>query len=410
MKKIFLFAILVAMSLSATVAFAQEVSSLPKTKKRSIQTTSSTSVGDLQIETKTFLLNVKINNETTALPNGFILKPNQNHSRMYLNGNWGTIDKKVEFSPDVKSNTVGFIVAYRVVKVGDLYKIYKEGVPCSEMDEFIGKNIFDDVLTKKLLVTAEFINSFGEKIKKDLEINLNQNSEPNGDEIFAEADVEDDDLGLNVVSLKVKPENLYFRFWLRNEEYGINMVVSPNNTKGTTKVSTLAGKKIEDGVYSFSCRVDLPNGIQQDEKIEAFVVNNEISISANSFNPLSFTRDTKQGGSYFNGKITVVKIKNTRSSSIIVFLPTDYVVGRVTFTTGKTEIQTEAFSQNGSGWVSYVIPAGESIKVKMKVGAFPIIVHDLNRNNSDIVMVGLMSKNFQYLDIGWGRRFTLRAR
>lgn len=396
------------MSLSATVAFAQEVSSLPKTKK--IQTTSSTSVGDGLIETKTFLLNVKINNETTVLPNGFILKPNQNHSRMYLNGNWGTIDKKVEFSPDVKSNTVGFIVAYRVVKVGDLYKIYKEGVPCSEMDEFIGKNIFDDVLTKKLLVTAEFINSFGEKIKKDLEINLNQNSEPNGDEIFAEADIEDDDLGLNVVSLKVKPENLYFRFWLRNEEYGINMVVAPNNTKGTTKVSTLAGKKIEDGVYSFICRVDLPNGIQQNEKVEAFVVNNEISISANSFNPLSFTRDTKYGGSYFNGKITVVKIKNTRSSSIIVFLPTDYVVGRATFTTGKTEIQTEAFSQNGSGWVSYVIPAGESIKVKMKVGAFPIIVHDLNRNNSDIVMVGLMSKNFQYLDIGWGRRFTLRAR
>ena len=408
MKKIFVFAILVAMSLSATVAFAQEVSS-PKTKKRSIQTTSSTSVGEIRIETKTFLLNVKINNETTALPNGFILKPNQNHSRMYLNGNWGTIDKKVEFSPDVKSNTVGFIVAYRVVKVGDLYKIYKEGVPCSEMDEFIGKNIFDDVLTKKLLVTAEFINSFGQKVRKDVEINFEKNSEVGGDDIFAEATISDSDLGLNVIKLSVDVQKVIFPFSLQNKEYGINMVINPNDSKKTTEVSALAGRAMPDGIYKFVCRMGLPNGIQKEEVVEAFVVNNEISLNSSTFNPLSFVNGD-YGMATFKGKVTLVKFRNNRSSSITIFVPLDYVAKRSAFVTGESEIKTEAFNKDNPGWVSYVIPPGGTVKIKMKVSIFPVVVYDINRKNSEILSLGLTNRNFQTVDIKWGGNFSLSSR
>lgn len=402
MKKIFFLISVLSLSVAT---FAQ---TNPLSGKNNIQTAPSSSIAEFQIETKQFALNITI--ENASILEDLVLKPSDNYQQMYLNGNWGTIAKKISFNKDIKKQTVQFIVAYRVVKIGDFYKLYEEGVSCDKLKEFRNEKIFEDVKTKKLSAQVQFKTSSGEIIKKDLEINFDKNSSEGGDEVFATAKITDKDLGVNVISLKVNTEELFFKFWLRNEEYGVNMVVDPKNNNNTTKVSVLAGKAMPDGVYSFVCRIGLPNGMQKEEIVEAFVVNNEISISANSFNPLSFTRDTKYGGSYFNGKITVVKIKNTRSSSIIVFLPTDYVVGRATFTTGKTEIQTEAFSQNGSGWVSYVIPAGESIKVKMKVGAFPIIVHDLNRNNSDIVMVGLMSKNFQYLDIGWGRRFTLRAR
>jgi len=397
MKKFF-FLILV-LGLSAN-AFAQ----INLNGKNNVQTEPSSSISQYQIETKRYSLNIEI--ENGSIIEDLVLKSNDNFSKMYLNGNWGTIDKKIKFSKDIKSNTVSFIVAYRVIKVGNLYKLYEDGKPCDNMKEFISANVFEDIFTKKILVQAEFKGSLGEIVKKDLEINFEKNSSANGDEIFAKAKITDEDLGLNVVSLKVDVQKLFFKFSLKNEEYGINMIVDPNSKNKTTKVSVLAGKAMPDGIYQFVCRVGLPNGIQKEEVIEAFVANNEISLDNSSFNPLVFANGD-YGKATFKGKVSLVKFVNTRSTALTIFLPADYVVTGKSFSSTESEIGTEAFVKDGAGWKSYVIAPGSYIKVKMKVAIFPVVLYDLNRKNTNIIQMGLVNRNFQVINLKWGDGFSL---
>ena len=396
MKKIFF--LIVVMSLSV-ITFAQ---TNPLAGKNNVQTEESSSISQSQVETKRYSLNIEI--ENGSIIEDLVLKPNKNFSKMYLNGNWGTIDKKVKFEKDIKKNTVSFIVVYRVIKVGDFYKLYEDGKPCENMKEFISANVFSDIFTKKILVQAEFQNSFGELIKKDLEINFEKNSSANGDEIFAIAKITDKDLGLNVVSLKVDTEKLFFKFSLKNEEYGINMIVDP--TKSAKSISVLAGKIMPDGIYPFVCRIGLPNGIQKEETVEAFVSDGEISLDNSSFNPLVFANGD-YGKATFKGKVSLVKFVNTRSTALTIFLPSDYVITGKSFTSTESEIETEAFAKDGGGWKSYVIAPGGYVKIKMKVSVFPIVLYDLNRKNTNIIQMGLVSKNFQVINLKWGDGFSL---
>ena len=279
-------------------------------------------------------------------------------------------------------------------------KLYEEG---KDVGALLKSDLFSDVKTKKILCQAEFKNSAGQTIKQNLEINFEKNSKENGNEVFAKAIISDENLGLNVVSLKVNTEDMLFKFSLKNEEFGINMVIDPN--KPAKEVKALAGKSIPDGVYTFICRMGLPNGIAKEEKIEAFVAGNEISISPNSFNPLVFTNGD-YGIANFKKGISLVKVINSRSTAITVFIPADYA--SVANRNIESSIQTEAFSKQGSGWKSYVVPAGGSIKMKLKISSFPIIIYDLNRKTSEIIQVGLVSKNFQILTLGWGDSFSLK--
>lgn len=399
MKKIFFF--ILVLSLSAN-AFAQKNQ---LSGKNNISTASSSSIAEFQIETKQFALNITI--ENTSILEDLVLKPSDNYQQMYLNGNWGTIAKKISFNKDIKKQTVQFIVAYRVIKIGDFYKIYEEGVSCDKLKDFRNEKIFEDVKTKKLSAQAQFKTSSGEIIKKDLEINFDKNSSEGGDEVYATASINNEDLGLNVVSLKVETKKLFFKFLLKNEDYGISMIVDP--TKETKKVSTLAGKVMPDGIYTFLCRMALPNGIQKEEAVEAFVENGEISLDNSSFNPLVFANGD-YGKAIFKGKVSLVKFVNTRSTALTVFLPADYVVSGKSFTSEESEIQTEAFGNKGDeaqGWKTYVIAPGGYVKVKMKVAIFPIVLYDLNRGSTHITQVGLESKNFQVISLKWGGSFSL---
>lgn len=399
MKKIFFILIL---SLSV-ITFAQTAQLNGKTN---IQSEPSSSVSAYQVETKKYSLNITI--ENSSIVKGLVLKPNENYLSMYLNGNWGTIDKKVSFNEDVNLQTVPFIFARRVVKMGDFYKLYQEGVPCDEFVAFMESKIFEDVKTIKLSCTAEFIGSDGKKIKKDLEINFDKNSKEAGDEVFATASITNEDLGLNVVTLKVAPEKLFFKFSLRNDEYGVNMVVTPTKkSKKVNQISVLAGQQMPDGIHTFICRVGLPNGIQKEESIEAFVEDGEISLDNSSFNPLVFANGD-YGTASFKGKVTLVKFVNTRSTALVLFLPTDYVVSSTkSFTNVDSDIQTETFIEDGGGWKSYVIAPGGYVKVKCLVSAFPYLIQDLNRNKNDMGMLGLESKPFQVVSLKWGKSFSL---
>ncbi len=401
MKKIFLFIICV-LSLSA-IAFAQTNS---LSGKNIILTAPSSSIAEFQIETKQFVLNITL--ENTSILEDLVLKPSDNYQQMYLNGNWGTISKKVSFNKDIKKQTVQFLVAYRVVQIGEFYKLYEEGVSCEKLKDFRNEKIFEDVKTKKISVQAQFRTSLGEIIKKDIEINFDKNSPAGGDEVYATASITNEDLGLNVVSLNVDAQKLLFKFSLKNDEYGVSLVVDPKNSKKTTKVSVLAGKAMPDGIYSFICRMGLPNGIQKEEIVEAFVVNNEISLDNSNFNPLVFANGD-YGKATVDSKTSLVKIRNTRSTVITVFIPTSYLTTKGDISTNKnTDIATEAFSDNGVGWKAYTITPGGSVKVKINVGIFPIIVYDVNRQTSDIIQTALISSNFQNLILGWGPYFTIR--
>lgn len=396
MKRIFLFIVCV-LGLSV-ITFAQ----INPAGLNNIQIEQSSSISKSQVETKKYLLNITI--ENSSIIEGLILKPNNAYQKMYLNGNWGSIDKRIKFEKDIKSQTVSFVCAYRVIQVGDVFKLYQEGVPCDKMKNFVEADIFKDIFTKKILVKAEFQNSFGELVKKDLEINFENNSPADGDEVFAVAKITNEDLGLNVVTLKANTEKLFFKFSLKNEEYGINMIVDPN--KSADSISVLAGKIMPDGIYPFVCRIGLPNGIQKEETVEAFVSDGEISLDNSSFNPLVFANGD-YGKATFKGKVSLVKFVNTRSTALTIFLPADYVVTGKSFTSNESEIATEAFTKDGGGWKSYVIAPGGYVKIKMKVSVFPIVLYDLNRKNTNIIQIGLVSKNFQVINLKWGDGFSL---
>lgn len=394
MKKILF--LLLLLSLSAVTVFAQKAETKP-----------SKSAGDFQVGMNKFLINIEIENKTIL--ENITIKPNDDYSSMYLSGNWGTVDKKVVFTKDIKKQTVPFAFVVRVIQVGEAYKIFKENENQEDLQPLLEANLFSDVKSKKILCQVEFVGSNNELIKKDLEINFDQNSKVDGDQVFAKASITNEDLGLNVVSLKVDTEKLFFKFSLKNDEYGVSMVVDPNSKDKTTKISTLAGKAMPDGIYPFTCRIGLPNGIQKETSVEAFVVDNEISLDNSSFNPLAFTYgDTSNA--VFEGKISLVKFVNTRSTALTIFLPADYVVSGKSFTSQSSDIQTEAFTQNGGEWKSYVIAPGGYVKVKMKVSIFPIVLYDLNRKNTNIVQIGLVSKNFQVINLKWGDRFSLSNR
>lgn len=150
MKKIIF---ILMLSLSAMFAFAQSAETKP-----------STSVGEFQIEMKKFFINISIENQ--SIMKDLVLKPNEGYKNMYLSGNWGTIEKKISFSNDVKAQTVQFLFVVRVVKIGNAYKIYKENQDSEDFGELLKSNLFSDVKSKKILCQAEFKNSFGKLLNK----------------------------------------------------------------------------------------------------------------------------------------------------------------------------------------------------------------------------------------------------
>lgn len=343
--------------------------------------TPSRSLGDLPVEMKSFVGNIEIENKTIL--QDLVLRESPAYQENYLSGNFGTIRNRIEFSNIVKASTAQFTFVSRVVKVGDVYQLATAPTTtCASADSaLLYSSILEDVKVKKLLVQAEFTNPFtGERVRKLLEINFDQDSEPDGDDILARASITSSDLGLNVLTLKVESP-VGFTFSLQNKQWGVNMVVKSND-KGSLEF--LAPAMLPDGVYDFVCRLGLPNGISAEERITAFISKGEVILEESSFNPLAFAKDKAT----FSGKRTLVKMRNARSEDVTVFIPDEYIArGRRV----DVDIRTDAFE--GIIWKAYNIAPGKTLKLRLKESSIPTIAYGNKSKTTKILYLPIGQKN-----------------
>jgi hypothetical protein len=212
-------------------------------------------------------------------------------------------------------------------------------------------------------------------------------------------------VGIKTVNMTVK-SSIGFMFSLENRDLGINFVVESDD-KGV--VSSFVSQVPPDGVYKFNCRISLPNGISSAKTIEAFVKNGKIILDNASFNPLSFA----EGKTDFSGENTLVKMVNTRSSSILIFVPSEYVVKESLssffgFSKFSREMEKNVVADTnttGKNWKAYVIPPGGSVKIMMPVCSANIFVYDYKSEQTEILNIGLISKSFQVIALGYGKRW-----
>ena len=356
------------------------------------EVTPSRSLGDLPVEMKAFTANIEIENKT--LIQDLVLRESSLYQTNYLSGNVGTIRNRIEFSNIINKATAQFTFVSRVVKVGDVYQLATApATTCASADSaLLYSSIMKDVKAKKLLVQAEFTNPFtGERVRKLLEINFDQDSEPDGTEILASASITSSDLGLNVLTLKVESP-VGFTFSLQNKQWNVNMVVKSND-KGSLEF--LAPAMPPDGVYDFVCRLGLPNGISGEERVTAFISKGEVILEKSSFNPLAFADG---GKATFAGKRTLVKLRNTRSEDVVIFIPDEYIAkGR----SSQVDLNTEAFE--GITWKSYVIAPGKTIKLRLKTSSIKTIVYGYKAKKTEIMELGLQDKNVQTKYLRYGR-------
>jgi hypothetical protein len=341
----------------------------------------SRSLGDLPVEMKAFMGNISIENKT--LITDLVLRESPLYQANYLSGNFGTIRNRIEFSNIVNKSTAQFTFVSRVVKVGDVYQLATAPVTsCSSADSaLINTSIMKDVKAKKLLVQAEFTNPFtGERVRKLLEINFDQDSEPDGTEILASATITSADLGLNVLTLKVESP-VGFTFSLQNKQWDVSMVIKAND-KGSLEF--LSPAMLPDGVYTFVCRLGLPNGISAEEKVTAFVSKGEVILEESSFNPLAFAK----GKATFSGKRTLVKMRNARPEDVTIFIPDEYIArGRRV----DVDIRTDAFE--GVTWKSYNIAPGKTLKLRLKESSIPTIVYGNKSKTTKILYLPVGQRN-----------------
>ncbi|MDD3711112.1 MAG: hypothetical protein PHP37_00700 [Patescibacteria group bacterium] len=346
------------------------------------ETTPSRSISSLPIEMKSFVGNIEIENKTIL--KDLVLRESPAYQENYLSGNFGTIRNRIEFSNIVNKSTAQFTFVSRVVKIGDVYQLATAPTTtCASSDSaLLYSSILKDVKAKKLLVQAEFTNPFtGERVKKLLEINFDQNSEPDGDDILARATITSADLGLNVLTLKVESP-VGFTFSLQNKQWNVNMVIKAND-KGNLEF--LAPAMMPDGVYDFICRLGLPNGISGEERVTAFISKGEVILEKSSFNPLAFA---DEGKATFSGKRTLVKMRNTRNEDVTVFIPDEYIAkGRKT----EVDLRTDAFE--GVTWKSYNIAPGKTLKLRLKESSIPTIVYGNKFKETKILYLPIGSKN-----------------
>ncbi len=354
--------------------------------------TPSSSFGDLPVEMKAFMGNIEIENKTII--QDLVLKASPLYQDNYLSGNFGTIRNRVEFSNIVNKSTAQFTFVSRVVKVEGVYQLATTPpTTCASADSaLINTSLMKDFKAKKLLVQAEFTNPFtGERVRKLLEINFDQNSEPNGDDILASASITSADLGLNVLTLKVESP-VGFTFSLQNKQYDVSMVIKADD-KGSLEF--LAPAMMPDGVYEFVCRLGLPNGISGEEKVTAFVSKGEVILEESSFNPLAFAK----GKATFSGKRTLVKMRNTRNEDVTVFIPDEYIArGRRV----DVDIRTDAFFE-GVTWKSYNIAPGQTLKLRLKESSIPTIVYGNKSKTTRILYLPVGQRNVYRAYLSWDR-------
>lgn len=345
------------------------------------------SIANYQPSIKKFYENIEVKN--TSIVKDLVITPHPDYEKMYLSGNWGTIARKATFSGVVESNTIQFFFVNRVVKVGDAWKIYEEG---AEIGDLLNMTL-EDIMSKKVLVIAEFIDPFTfKKVKKNLELSLNKNSKSGEEGVLATAEITDEVLGVSVLNIRVENETQH-KVFLYNRNLGISFVVGGNSSPWSSTKKVLAPAVPLDGVYPFMLRLETPAGISPEISVDLFVSNGVISFSEGSFNPLNFAKEKAD----FSGKVSMVKLYNERNEDVTVYIPDIYTTRRNK--KSSMQVQTDAFQD--ITWKAYVIPSQSFIKLKLRSSSIKTIVYGNRSKQSRVLELGVSGRTSQTKYLNW---------
>ncbi len=344
-----------------------------------IETSPSSSLGEYTIGIKKFLANVEITN--SAMVENLILRPDPRSAEMYLAGNFGSIEEQIQFSRAVKSSTAKFTYVNRVMELGTGWKLITD---TGDVD-MVKANIFKDLMSKKILVIAEFVDpETGQIISKNLELNLKKAAEPGGDRILASAEITNENLGLRVVKLKGLNQ-LGFDAYISNPQLGGFAVRAGSNRE----LSFLGSKNLQEGVYTFSCEIQVPGtAIIPKIPIRAMLIENELSLDFSIFNPGNIG-DTL-------GSFSLTTLRNGSSVPVMMLIP-KHQVGERKNPLSKVQNKAVLVDAEGIEWEVVSLAPKSSSKIYLRYGWNRAIRY--NNGRSAIIEYSVERKKTQRITI-----------
>ncbi len=352
-----------------------------------IEKRSSKSFADYPVQVKAFEGHILVKNETIL--KDFVLTPDPGYKNVFLSGNWATTTRKIEFTENSNSSIAPFFFAIRTTTLDQAFAFRDGDLEMMELELKTGN-------TRSLRCIAEFSDPISGRTEKKLvimniaPIATDDKSvvEMGGDKLLFEVTLRDQDLGLNVFEMEIENETKAKAF-LQNKKLGISIVLNGEDSK---KIKVLAPQKPVDGVYTFTCRMDLATGVSPETSVDLFISNSKISLAENSANPLSFGDNIN-----FSGKKTLVRFVNTRSEDVTIIVPAKFVSTKKLAKTGLVPLG-DLNPDKTANFFAVNIKAGSSVKINMLVSLVRVVVVGKRAELKDI---RIEQKSYQSHLIGW---------
>lgn len=307
-------------------------------------------------------------------------------SAMYEKQTWGTVCDESFFNGIINQSLCKFWFITNVSNLGDVVQASEES------DSAVLELSQKPIESKMILVNIQFTDPFtGDRITKLVQLDLNSGKKTAGVKNKFETEITNENLGLNVLNFKFKNEQSIDCF-LENKQLGISIVIS-SDENGYKPV--LAPSIPPDGVYDFVCQLDLPIGVSAEKKVKLFVKDGQLTFKDNTVNPLSFGKESI----FFSGQKTLVKIINTRSEPIVVIIPKEYILTKVTSKNGEVPM-LEYFPEADQKWSAINIAPGKSTKISLTTTLARVIVKGKN-GKARFEELYLTNDNYQVVKIGW---------
>jgi len=308
----------------------------------------SKSFGEGVINMEKFLANVQVKNSSSV--EILSLRPDTRNTQMYLSGNFGTLDEgeRPTFTSSVVSNTIKFIYVNRVMSINGVLRVVDED------GDIIKSSLLEDLMAKKILAIAEFDDpETGQRIRKNVELNLTKESEPGEEGILASAEITDEVLGLRTRTLVIK-NHLGLDANISNPVLGSFAIKS-----GELRSSKFLGsKEIPDGIYKLDCHIRIPGtNFLPRFHIYGLMMERELEIFSIFGSPADTT-----GNDY-----SLVTFRNNSSASVTMFIPKQYVGERKGIFSPVQNVPRELVTQ-GIEWEVVSLPPRSSAKVYLRKG------------------------------------------
>ncbi len=343
----------------------------------SVQAQETSSFNKMSIEWGNFTSTLVLTN--TSLITNLVISPVEKNTmqKMYKNENWGTLSQNETYTQSIKSNVSLFWYIHRITDLGTTKTAGEAG------EEEILSMPQKDNEAKLLLVNVEFTDPVsGIFVKKLIQLEAMPSDAGVTEPVRSKftATLTNEILGLNTLKFICENE-IKNRVELTNEELGLKIVLKNEKEK-----VVLAPNLVPDGLYQFEARVETSLDIPPVKmKVELFLEDGKLSFSKNSVNSFFLEDDRER---LFQEKIVNVKLRNTRSEAITIYIPKRKISSSQKISrSDAVEVSTSDFE-----YFAFTLQPGKSKIMKLKSGLIRTVVY--NGRTSKIFNISITEENF----------------